>query len=259
MKSRTRTFLIITAMLCFLLLVIWGSLSASIVVKYVASGCATVAMVSFIALVYYHTVVKGPSTPDISQTPVVTDRLPVIPPQPIRPPHVVASEPDDPVLYDYRARPIPAIVYTMTVALLLAGLLLGALYLDTQTHTSVVWYIFTPCAVAGVALCYWQWIVWRGIRLIVTKSTKQLQRVLPWPFNSSTPTMPNRAGAAQDVTQKTIDRLFGTCRLFSNIKAEGDEVFHNLKWYPHPDELRHALGIPPLRKNSWWLFSKRNS
>jgi len=214
-----------------------------------------VVVMSFVVLVYYNTVVKEQSTPDAPQPPAITDRLPVIPPHPVRPPRVLTSEPDDPVLYDYRAKPIPAIGYTAAVALLLTGVM----YIDAQTHTSGMWYMSTGFGLVGVISCYWQWIVWRGRRLVITKSTKQLQRVLPWPFDSSTPTMPNRAGAAQDVTQKTIDRLFGTCRLFSNIKAEGDEVFHNLKWYPHPDELRHALRIPPLIKNSWWLFSKRNS
>lgn len=248
MKLRARPFLIVVALLCLLLLAIWGNLSASVEVKYVVSGCAIAILAAFVTIVYRYAMKEPPVADDILQP--ITERIPVTPPP--QPTHPTIAEP---LLYDYRPKPIPAIGYTVVTGLVLAALLIGAIY----AHASAEWYIFTGCCLpVGVAWCYWQWIVWRGVRLIITKSTKQLQRVLPTPFQSSTPTMPNKAGAAQDVTQKMSDRLLGTCRLFSNVRASGDEMFHNLKWLPHPDELRRALGMPVLRKNSWWIFSKKN-
>lgn len=262
MKSRVRPFLIIAAVLCFLLLTIWANLSASVAVKYIASVCATGILTAFVVIVYRNTVKERPST---QEPPVITERLPVVvPPRPIHAPRVAAppseSEPEiEPILYGYRAKPIPAIGYSLSVSLLLGGLLVAVIHSYNYTRSPVVWYLFTICVLIGVTLCYWQWIVWRGRRLIITKSTKQLQRVLPWPFNSDAPSMPTKSGAAQNVKQTTIDRLLGTCRLYSDVVAKGDEVFHKLKWLPHADMLREAIGQTPLEKNSWWLFSKKDS
>jgi hypothetical protein len=226
-----------------------------VTLKVILSICA-MTILSLLVIIAYRDATHSdeePSEQPASSPPSTTERIPVIPPMPSQLPRS-ASQPAPPaILYDHRPKPIPAIGYSLLAAAILTLLcLLGA-----STQISGIWVFVAICGVIAAVFSYWQWVRWRGVQLIITEESKQLQRALPWPFEVRAPTMPNKIGTVQDVKQTFLDRLFGTCTLFSDIKAEGDEVFHNIKWLPYPDELRQALGQRPLRRNSWLHFSRK--
>lgn len=256
LRRHGRAYLVIGGILSFILLAIWSNMIVPSTIKVILSVCAMVILL-LLVIVAYRDATHGserPSTPPARVSLPTTAQIPIVPPKPRQPPRSALYPTPTPILYDHRPRPIPAIGYSLLVAVILVALCMFGIY----AQTDVTGVIVTVCGVIAVAFCYWQWIKWSGTHLIITEESKQLQRALPWPFEVNAPAMPNKIGTVQDVKQTFVDRLFGTCRLFSDIKAEGDEVFHSIKWLPYPKELRQALGQRPLRSNSWLPFSRKN-
>lgn len=251
-KRHKRAYLLTGGILCLIVLSIWINSSVPAIGKAILTILFAGIVLTFAAFAYRDMVKNYEKMPD---PPIATKQLANIPPMPAHPP-LSAKEPKTPTpLYDHRPRPIPAIGYS----LMAGGGLVVLCFVGASMQPDVMWAIAILYGATAVAFCYWQWIKWRGRWLIVTEGRKELQSALPWPFATHVYSMPNTAGAAQDIERTFLDRLFGTCRLFSDIKAKGDEVFHDLKWLPYPDKLGQALKQQPIRRNSWWPVQRKDS
>lgn len=251
-----RTYLVVAGILGYVLLAIWTNAVAPSAIKVILTVCSTVILSLLIVVAYRHAMQGNQDArpQPMSVAPPITKPLLIIPPEPAQPPRLAPIR-TAPILYDYPPKPVQAVGYS----LLVAGILVVLWFIGAYTQTNEAWVTIAVCSVIAVTFCYWQWVKWGGINLIITEDSIQLQRSRPWPLKASSLTIPNKIGAVQDVRQTLVDRLLGTCRLFSDTDAKGDEAFHNIKWLPHPEELRLALKHVPLRKTSWLPFSRKNS
>jgi hypothetical protein len=117
----------------------------------------------------------------------------------------------------------------------------------------LLWWVSIP-----VSLVYSYYIAlrWNGEEFVVNDEWYERPLTMPFPFPSRTPAIRRSEIGKYEFKQTLIDKMLGTCRLYSDTPSAGDKQFHNVKWLTHPAELRRATGISAPRKNSY-LFMLR--
>lgn len=201
---------------------------------------------------------------------------PTIPEKPSNPPTVGAEKDtanapleefeiaDEDVIMEYKEenpssyrRPFsikPVIFKIIFVAAFWIGFLIGAIAQPSPT----VWWIFAGLTLVAPIYCYYLILRWNGEEFVVNDIWFERPLTMPFPFPSQTPAIRRSEIGKYEFKQTTLDKLLGTCRLYSDTPSAHDKKFHNVKWLTHPAELRRATGISAPRKNSWLSPFRKN-
>jgi hypothetical protein len=201
---------------------------------------------------------------------------PIIPERPANPPTISAEKSiddarsedfeitDDDVIMKHKEenpslyrRPfsIKPVIFKMIVAAAFwTGILMGAITQANQT----VWGVFVGMTIVIPIYYYYLVLRWKGEEFVVNDTWFERPLTMPFPFPSRTPAIRRSEIGKYEFKQTTLDKLLGTCRLYSDTPSPDDKSFHNVKWLTHPAELRRATGISAPRKNSWLSPFRKN-
>jgi hypothetical protein len=161
---------------------------------------------------------------------------------------------ENPSLYRRPFSIKPVIFKIVLIVAVWIGFLIGAIAQASPT----AWGIFAGLTVVALIYCYYLILRWNGEEFIVNDTWFERPLTMPFPFPSKTPAIRRSEIGSYEFKQTTLDKLFDTCRLFSDTPAARDKQFHNVKWLTHPAELRRASGISAPRKNSWLSPFRKN-
>lgn len=134
------------------------------------------------------------------------------------------------------------------------GFLIGAITQDNP----VTWWVFVVLTIFTPIYCYYLVLRWNGEEFVVNDMWFERPLTMPFPFSSQTPAIRRSEIGKYEFKQTTLDKLLGTCRLYSDTPSAHDKNFHNVKWLTHPAELRRATGISAPRRNSWLSPFRKN-
>jgi hypothetical protein len=168
--------------------------------------------------------------------------------------HVEALR-DNPSLYRHRFSLIPVV---FKIVLTVSGWIC-LLLVSIGMNTAFIWAIFGFTTILAPLYCYYIALRWNGEEFIVNDEWYERPLTMPVPFTSSTPAIRRSEIGKYFIKQTVLDKIFKTCRLYSDTPSPDDKQFHNVKWLTHPTELRRATGISAPRKNSYLSPFRRRS
>lgn len=170
-------------------------------------------------------------------------------------------------LYDHGPRWMWLFERIAGLWLLLLALLVAIIYTDNQGWLAReiepwLWdLLLLATAAVGFATVYYR-AKWLTLRFVVSAESFSMPYSVFWPFNDDTPTVKFK-DVTYRIRENWIDKLFHTARVQvagkkdSEPNGDIDNVFNLVKWLPFPDELRVAIGSPPMRKSRRRLRRKR--
>jgi hypothetical protein len=167
---------------------------------------------------------------------------------------IMKHKEENPSLYR-RPFSIKPVIFKMV---LIAALWIGFLIVATTQANSTVWGVFGVMTIAIPIYYYYLVLRWKGEEFVVNDTWFERPLTMPFPFPSRTPAIRRSEIGKYEFKQTTLDKLLGTCRLYSDTPSPDDKSFHNVKWLTHPAELRRATGISAPRKNSWLSPFRKN-
>jgi hypothetical protein len=154
---------------------------------------------------------------------------------------------DNPSRYRHSFSLIPVVFKTVIVAV---GWI-GYLFVSISANSSYLWVSFAIATIVAPLYCYYIALRWNGEEFIVNDEWYERPLTMPAPFTSSTPAIRRSEIGKYFIKQTVLDKIFKTCRLYSDTPSSDDKQFHNVKWLKYPAELRRATGISAPRKNNY--------
>lgn len=169
---------------------------------------------------------------------------------------VTEQKKENPSLYRHSFSFKPVIFKIVLAIAFWVGFLIGTIIQGNAP--AIVWWAFAGLTVVVPIYCYYLVLRWNGEEFVVNDTWYERPLTMPFPFSSRTPAIRRSEIGMYQFKQTALDKLIGTCRLYSDTPSSDDKNFHNVKWLTHPAELRRATGISAPRRNSWLSPFRKN-